>query len=203
MGTRHVATAPTFHLNVAKPTNGMHTPPLPNSYWVIPGFLLAGEYPGDTDDSRARERLERLRYAGIDYFVDLTEEGELPPYRHLLPAGSQHLRSAIADTWVPTKASQVQSLLRDIRTALGLGRGIYVHCRAGIGRTGLVIGCFLADEDGNGKAALKELNRLWKQSERSKSWPKVPQTEQQADYVRLWPKFGKQRNETDSKFPGQ
>jgi hypothetical protein len=35
------------------------------------------------------------------------------------------------------------------------------------------------------------LNRLWRQSERAKSWPKVPQTAQQADYVRRWPKFGK------------
>jgi hypothetical protein len=54
-----------------------------------------------------------------------------------------------------------------------------------------VIGCFLADEESNGKTALKTLNRLWRQSERAASWPKVPQTAEQVDYIRRWPKLGK------------
>jgi hypothetical protein len=49
-----------------------------------------------------------------------------------------------------------------------------------------VIGCFLVEEGLQGKAALKELNRLWLQSERSRSWPKVPQTDEQAAYIRDW-----------------
>ena len=160
--------------------------PLPNTYWVIPGRLLAGEYPFGADDADARARLSRLGEAGVDYFVDLTYEYECPGYRHLLPARSKHVRSAIADTWVPDDAAQMQQILSDIRAALALGRCIYVHCRAGIGRTGLVVGCFLAEEGGNGKAALKLLNRLWRQSERAKSWRKVPQTVEQADYIRQW-----------------
>jgi len=164
--------------------------PLPNTYWVIPGRLLAGEYPLGADDADAGPRLDLLRAAGVDYFVDLTEEGERPGYRHLLPAHSRHVRSAIADTWVPEDPAQMQHILSDIRAALALGRCIYVHCRAGIGRTGIVVGCFLAEEGGNGKAALKLLNRLWRQSERAKTWPKVPQTAEQADYIRRWPKLG-------------
>jgi Dual specificity phosphatase, catalytic domain len=164
--------------------------PLANTYWVIPGRILAGEYPGDADESQARERLARLHRAGVNSFVDLTEDGELPPYRHLLPAHSDYLRSAIVDTRVPNNVAQTQELLSAIHSALAQGRCVYVHCRAGIGRTGLIIGCFLADEEANGKAALKILNRLWLQSERALSWPSVPQTAEQADYVRHWPKFG-------------
>ena len=85
--------------------------PLPNTYWVIPGRMLAGEYPLGADDDDARRRLALLCEAGVDYFVDLTEEGELPGYRHLLPAHSQHVRSAIADTWVPKSAAQMQHIL--------------------------------------------------------------------------------------------
>ena len=162
--------------------------PLPNTYWVIPGRLLAGEHPFGADDADARARLSRLREAGVDYFVDLTQEYECPGYRHLLPAVAKHVRSAIADTWVPDDAAQMEQILSDIRAALALGRCIYVHCRAGIGRTGLVVGCFLAEEEGgNGKAALKLLNRLWRQSERAKTWTKVPQTVEQANYIRQWP----------------
>ena len=166
--------------------------PLPNTYWVVPGRLLAGEYPIGPDYTDARARLARFRESGVNYFIDLTEEGEVPAYRHLLPLHSKHQRSAIADTWVPKNPEQMQQLLWDIRTALSLGRRVYVHCRAGIGRTGLVIGCYLAEEGGDGKAALKELNRLWHQSERAQSWPTVPQTSAQADYIRNWLKLGKQ-----------
>jgi Protein-tyrosine phosphatase len=164
---------------------------LPNTYWVIPGRVLAGEYPGDPDETQARARLARLRAAGIDSFVDLTEDGELPPYRHLLPAGAEYLRSAIVDTRVPNNVSQTRELLAAIRAAVARGRGVYVHCRAGIGRTGLVMGCLLADDVQNGKAALRDLNRLWRQSDRAGSWPKVPQTAEQADYIRHWPKLSK------------
>jgi hypothetical protein len=165
--------------------------PLPNSYWVIPGRLLGGEYPGGTDFSDSRARLARVQGTGIDYFVDLTEEGELPAYRHLLPFRIKYLRCAIADHGIPNHPLQVQNLLAGIRTALAAGRSIYVHCRAGIGRTGLVMGCYLAEQDGDGKAALKALNRLWRQSERAATWPTVPQTEEQTDYIRRWPNLSK------------
>jgi Dual specificity phosphatase, catalytic domain len=160
--------------------------PLPNSYWVVPGRLLAGEYPGGSGFTESRARLAKLQDAGVDYFVDLTEEAELPPYRHLLPFRVKYLRSPIVDTRVPNNVAQTRELLAAIRDALALGRGVYVHCRAGIGRTGLVIGCFLAEQESDGKAALKTLNRLWLQSERSQTWPKVPQTAEQAAYIRGW-----------------
>jgi hypothetical protein len=160
--------------------------PLANTYWVLPGRLLAGEYPGHSEDPAARERLTRLGAAGITTFVDLTEEGELPGYRHFLPQHADYVRSAIADTSVPNNISQTQAVLATLHEALSRGRNVYVHCRAGIGRTGLIVGCYLAQAEGSGKTALKVLNNLWRQSERSKMWPKVPQTAEQADYVRRW-----------------
>jgi hypothetical protein len=161
--------------------------PLPNSYWVIAGRLLAGEHPYGMDEADARVRLGRLRDAGINYFIDLTPGGEMPEYRHLLPADTKYLRSAIADTDVPHDVAQMQEIQARIRAALTFGRCVYIHCRAGIGRTGTVVGCYLAEKGFDGKAALKQLNLLWQQSARARSWPKVPQTPEQAEYVLRWP----------------
>jgi Dual specificity phosphatase, catalytic domain len=127
--------------------------PLPNTYWVIPGRLLAGEHPAVADRAESRSRAGRLRLAGLDSYIDLTEPGEQPEYRHLLSKRAEYLRSAIVDTSIPYNVSQTHELLSRIRTALAKKRRIYVHCRAGIGRTGLLIGCYLAEEEGDGEAA--------------------------------------------------
>jgi hypothetical protein len=165
--------------------------PLPNTYWVLPGRLLAGEHPCGADEAETRSRLDCLRAAGIDYFIDLTEVHEMIDYHGLLPRDAVYLRCAIPDTWVPENPAQMHELQSRIRAALILDRHIYVHCRAGIGRTGVVIGCYLAEENLDGKAALKRLNGLWRQSARAKTWPKVPQTVEQAEYIRRWPKHRK------------
>ena len=58
--------------------------PLPNSYWVLPGRFLAGEYPASGGKRGAEERLGGLLAAGIDLFIDLTEPDESPAYEMLL-----------------------------------------------------------------------------------------------------------------------
>jgi hypothetical protein len=55
-----------------------------NTYWVQPGRLLAGEYPGAQNGDESITRLRRYLDAGIDSFIDLTEEGELEPYEDRL-----------------------------------------------------------------------------------------------------------------------
>lgn len=166
-------------------------PPLPNTYWVIPDLMLAGEHPYGASEAETRERLTKLCGAGINYFIDLTESGEMPEYRGLLPVNAHYLRSAIRDTEVPNEIAQMQELQSRIRNARALGRRMYIHCRAGIGRTSLVVGCYLAEGGLDGNSALAQLNRLWSLCARAASWPTVPQTEQQADYIRDWPQHRK------------
>ena len=172
--------------------------PLPNTYWVVPGRLLAGEYPGGADEEDSRRRVACLRAAGINYFLDLTEADELTSYRQLLPPDTKYLRHAIPDMDIPDAVTQMQVIQTRLRAALIFGRSIYVHCRAGIGRTGTVVGCFLVEQGLGGRPAVKRLNVLWRQSARASSWPKVPQTVQQTLYIERWPKHRKFHNRADA-----
>jgi hypothetical protein len=128
--------------------------PIPDSYWVIPGRLLAGEYPGHPSEEEAVRKLHRLLEAGVTCFVDLTEVGEhcLAPYASLLAQASgaapvQHLRMAIRDAATPSEAEMV-AILDAIDAQLAAGEVVYVHCYGGIGRTGTVVGCHLARDGG-------------------------------------------------------
>ncbi len=69
----------------------MNDKPIPESYWVIPGQFLAGGYPGPRyDENRTRLRLTTLVNAGLETFIDLTNENERPPYASIL-IGFGHL----------------------------------------------------------------------------------------------------------------
>ncbi|MGA8705420.1 MAG: dual specificity protein phosphatase family protein [Steroidobacteraceae bacterium] len=160
--------------------------PLPNSYWVLPGSLLAGEYPHADDPVPERASLGLLLRAGIDAFIDLTHPGERPEYQSLLPADVRYLRRPITDMSVPRQPDEMRVIQMHLQALLAGGRRVYVHCRAGIGRTGTVIGCFLAERGVDGVEALRQLNQLWRQSERSASWVSVPQTPEQTEYVLRW-----------------
>ncbi len=164
--------------------------PLRDTYWVVPGFLLAGRYAGAFDDDLSRERLGALIDAGIRLIIDLTEEGELPGYQLLLrdEAASrgvhvEHLRAPIRDLGVPTEEDLAEVLQRIDRT-LQQKHGVYVHCWGGIGRTGTVIGCWLAENGHAGDDALGKLREL--RSGCADADRRSPETDTQCDLVRRW-----------------
>jgi ADP-ribosylglycohydrolase len=160
--------------------------PLAESYWVIPDRLLAGRYPGGKTPKEAERRVAGLLEAGFDAFIDLTEADELPPYDIYLPARAVHIRKPIPDHGVPRAREQMAGVLAAIDSALAGGRRIYLHCRAGIGRTGTVVGCHLIEQGLSPDAALIRLNELWRDNERSHTWPDVPETDEQRDYILAW-----------------
>jgi ADP-ribosyl-[dinitrogen reductase] hydrolase len=161
--------------------------PLAESYWVIEDRLLAGRYPGGRTPKEAEKRIKSLLDAGFDAFLDLTEAGELPPYDIYLPGSVQHVRKPITDHGVPSEPLLMSQILAALDSLLRQGRKVYVHCRAGIGRTGTVVACHLIEHGGlTPSAALIRLNELWQQNERSKSWLDVPETEEQREFVLAW-----------------
>ena len=168
-------------------------PPLPNTYWVEPGRLLAGEYPATPSRADTLFRLNKLLGAGITCFIDLTEPGELPSYEALLPSAKavsdlavMYVRKPIRDHSIPDSREAMIEIHECLDRAFAAGHRVYLHCHAGVGRTGTVIGSYLVHRGMLPDAALDQLNSLWRFNARSKDWPQTPETDEQYEYVLNW-----------------
>ena len=160
--------------------------PIDHCYWVVPGKLLAGEYPRNLDEESSREKLAKFAEAGISAFIDLTEATEhLEPYAYLLD-GPSHQRFGIRDMSVPSTEELTRQALDAIDAHLEAGETVYVHCWGGVGRTGTIIGCWLARHYEPGQAALDRLERLWRTNPKSGPARQSPETGRQQRYVREW-----------------
>jgi ADP-ribosyl-[dinitrogen reductase] hydrolase len=121
-----------------------------HAWWVEPGKILAGEYPGDRKPAVAAARVNLLVDAGIRTFVDLTTPADrLEPYAAIVAAAAtnrrlelRHRNVGIPDFSVSDEETY-DELVDLIRREASRG-GVFVHCWGGIGRTGTVVGCLLA-----------------------------------------------------------
>jgi len=161
--------------------------PFGNCYWLWPGRLLAGEHPGYHGEATLAARVQALRRAGISRFVDLTARGDpVPPYGALLPAADAQRHShPVTDFGVPDRAG-MQAILATIDAAIEGGQGVYLHCRAGIGRTGTVAAIWLIEQGLDAEQALDLLQLKWQAVDKHGSEPHTPETDAQRAFVRAW-----------------
>jgi hypothetical protein len=166
--------------------------PIDDSYWVVPHWVLAGEYPGARTEAEARCKLGLLLDAGIRQFVDLTEAGEygLAPYWPIVQQLAverglvvTHARLSIPDMGTPPPA-QMAVTLDTIDAAADEERPVYVHCFGGIGRTGTVAGCYLVRHGYRAEEALAEIAR--RRQDTPDGHRQSPETEAQRSMVLAW-----------------
>ncbi|EKM52960.1 uncharacterized protein PHACADRAFT_259132 [Phanerochaete carnosa HHB-10118-sp] len=190
---------------ISKPSNVLRDRPrpIPNSYWATP-FLVACEFPycpltpADTARKRTKQKLDALLAAGVRTFIDLTEPHELFPYSpHLAercvplnidPREVAYHNFPIRDRSLPDSVDLVRRILAVLRDNERRGRICAVHCRGGIGRTGLVVGCWLVESGvaRDGAHALQLIAEEWKLVEKCKRFPCSPETGPQFEYVRAF-----------------
>ncbi len=162
----------------------MHRPLPSASYWVEPAWLAAGAYPGAPAD------LSVLITAGIGGFVDLTPPSEFGGYaeeamRLAREAGRDavHRRIPITDFGVP-QAETMRAILDAIDDSIAARRAVYVHCHAGIGRTGTVVACWLVRHGRAPAEAFAELQRLRRLTRDAAA--ASPETDAQRAFVAAW-----------------
>lgn len=198
-----------FASSSSAPTNGPPSDiralarPIPNSYWATP-YLVACEFPycpltsADLARKHTQQKLDALLLAGVRTFVDLTEPHELFPYSPHLPERCRTLginpdeveyhNFPIRDRSLPSSVAFVRGILDVLRDNEARGRICAVHCRGGIGRTGLVVGCWLVQSGRarDGTDALRLIADEWRWVEKCKRFPCSPETGPQFEFVRTF-----------------
>ena len=166
--------------------------PIIESYWVKEGQLLAGEYPGSFEAETTRRRMDAFLEAGITTFINLTEPNELPPYESILKeeaniygVNTSHLRFTIRDYSIPS-SNTMTTILNTIDSAMDDGRCVYVHCWGGVGRTGLVVGCYLVRHGHTNEQALMQVDTLFKTRPSRAFHLRSPESDEQVNFILNW-----------------
>lgn len=177
-------------------------PPTGRSYWVVPGWLLAGAYPSNPDVGPKRvERVAAMWKAGVRTFVNLVEEGERPWGKPFTPywddldqiAKSEPrascIRFGVKDASVPS-VSLMRSVLDTVDLSLEAGRPVYLHCFGGMGRTATAVGCWLVRHGlASTDDVLEVIKRLRQADEDRRDWD-APENDTQRDFVKAWVRGG-------------
>ena len=175
------------------------TVPFPRSYWVVPGKLLAGYYPGSRDPLTSKAKLKGLLDHGIRHIINLMERDErnfqgkgFLPYEQQLRTTAKEMAIPIELVYMPITDMEIPpeegmvAILDVIDRAIEQNPAVYLHCWGGRGRTGTVVGCYLARHGmAVGEAALDLLSELRRNDPISHL--SSPETEIQAEFVRSWP----------------
>jgi protein-tyrosine phosphatase len=175
------------------------TAPTSWSYWVVPGRLLAGAYPGALDAAEHRAKIQRLLDAGIRAFINLTEADERgrggQPFIRYEEAvqglarsrgvSRSCLRFPVRDLGVPT-VEQMRTILDAIDQALAEQRPVYLHCWGGVGRTGVVVACWMLRHGLTTTDSFRQVLTQLRQADRERGHRPSPENTHQEEFIQSW-----------------
>lgn len=124
--------------------------------WIVPGVLAGCPQPGVV--ARVDYDLMLLERAGITHLITLTEEDM--DQSALRRFGLRNTHLSIFDRKVPS-TSQMHMLLVRMQRLIDAGEVLAVHCKAGLGRTGLVLAAWMIRDGGlSAESALERLRKI-------------------------------------------
>jgi protein-tyrosine phosphatase len=158
----------------------------PELFW-IPGpsrgrlAIAARPRGGDWLDDEA----DGWRRAGIDVIVSLLEEDEAAQLdladeaKAAAANGIRFLTLPIPDRGVPASATAAASLIAAILEALEEGKNVAVHCRQGLGRSGLISAGVLVSSGLSPEQSIAVVSFARRQT--------VPETPEQRSWIQRLP----------------
>jgi protein-tyrosine phosphatase len=164
----------------------MHLTAPSGTFWIpLPGGqMLAGPHPVLAPEGMEERIAQLVDVVGVDHFVDLSSHHDwMPGYRRLLTADEEYTRYEILDRRLPDDSPRLKALVRRLLSDAAEGRIAYMHCQAGLGRTGTVVGVLLREAGLPGADALDELRELRLAARLHEG---SPEFEEQRRFVRDW-----------------
>jgi len=107
-------------------------------WWLVPGLLCGMSRPGVAAETNVQVRW--LRESGIEMLVCAEESTTMA--REVTSGGLQLHHVSIPDMGAPS-FSQAVDLCRVVEPIICANRGVAVHCRGGLGRTGTLLALIL------------------------------------------------------------
>lgn len=151
-------------------------------YWVDgpwPGKLAVSPRPRGGD--WLEDEIAAWHRSGIDSVVSLLtsdEEQSLDLKREAVAAKAQKMNFIsypIPDLQVPGSPTELSSLLEQMNADLSAGKSVLIHCRQGIGRSGLVAACLLTTKGLDPASAVKRVSKA--------RGLQVPETREQRQWI--------------------
>ncbi|MEO0682616.1 MAG: sulfur transferase domain-containing protein [Pseudomonadota bacterium] len=143
----------------------------------LPGRLFI--LPKPSGDRLAAD-LAHIRGLGVDRLVSLLEPDEASDLglaaeaQAAARAGLRFVQHPVADYGLPDPAP-FEALAAELTRAIAAGEGVAAHCRAGIGRSGMLTALILAPFAGSAEAAMARVSA-------ARNMP-TPDTEAQRRYI--------------------
>jgi ADP-ribosylglycohydrolase len=157
--------------------------PITYSYEVEPGLLYAGEYPVEQDFTATKKKIRELLDFGINAFIDLTEMDECEPYEPLLPDDVVYFHFPIED-YTFAAVNDMLQIINRIEELTAAGRKVYVHCHAGIDRTGSVVAAWFAKHyQMTADEALAACINRWETNPKAKICVGTPIIQSEPEYI--------------------
>ncbi|MBL8151444.1 MAG: tyrosine-protein phosphatase [Blastocatellia bacterium] len=143
-------------------------------HWVIDGLLAGSAKPGLLNT--LEEDVNFLKAMGIELVVTLTE---LPFTPSLSSFGFRQIHFPIQDMSFPTPKAG-QQICEEIVKAVEERSPTLLHCKAGLGRTGMMLACCLVSMGKDPEQALIEVRK------RNRAYV---QTQGQANFIKHYAQY--------------
>lgn len=168
----------------------MHnTPPTPNCNYLLDERIIFGWYPGPNAIGLYSNSIHDIVITGCNVFVNLTSHAEKTALYDYVPVVLTTVKNpifihyAIEDCDLPTDITSYKALIRHLYFLVQQNYKLYIHCKGGHGRSGIVASCLLIHMGYTNDEALAMVSQAHKTRKYIPDYP-CPQTSVQVQFVK-------------------
>lgn len=169
--------------------SNLSRPPTPNCNYLLDDRIMFGWYPGPDNIGNYSNSIHDVLATGRTVFVNLTSYGEKTCLYNYIPTvidlvtNPVFIHYAIEDCGLPTDIISYKALIRHLHYLIQENNKIYIHCKGGHGRSGIVAASLLIHMGYTSDEALSMVSAAHRTRTYIPDYP-CPQTPAQVQFVK-------------------